>query len=110
MAAVPAKRRPVNVAVLDAHVRAVKLRRGVELPAGRKKTVPLPREAFVPVVQADVGGPVALLVQRYRVLVPVAQIIRESLQAVRRLLVATQDHIEALQAAFIQIRRPFSAS
>src|SRR5437016_1761303 len=75
------KRRPVDVTVLEAHTVRMKLRAAVLLPETKKKTVSLPREAFVPLIQAEVGSPVPISVYRYRLLVPTAQIIRESAPA-----------------------------
>jgi hypothetical protein len=95
------KRRPVEVTALEDHAAKVKLRTGIALP-GAKKTVSLPRESFVPVIQAEVGTPVPLLVHRYRLLVPIAQIIRESARAVRRVVVATGDDIDTLRNALIR--------
>ena len=68
----------------------MKLRAGVVLPEARKKSVSLPRESFVPVLQADVGSPVSVSVYRYRLLVPIAQIVRESAHEPRRVPVATE--------------------
>ncbi len=62
----------------------MKLRHAVEVPADRKKSVSVPREAFVPVIQTEVGSPFSLLVHRYRLLVPIAQIIRESAHVVTK--------------------------
>lgn len=56
MPAPPPKRRPVNLAALEEHAATVKLRTGVVLPETRKKTVSLPRESFVPLIQAEVGA------------------------------------------------------
>jgi hypothetical protein len=96
------QRRPVDLAPLEEHAAKVKLRSGIVLPEGRKKTVAIPRESFVPVIQAEVGTPVPLLVHRYRLLVPVAQIIRESAEAIRRVVVATPADIDTLRDALIR--------
>ncbi len=101
MAPASPERRPVNVARLEEHAAKAKLRMGIDLPA-RKKSISLPREAFVPVIQAEVGSPVPLLVHRYRLLVPLAQIIRESGQAFRRVVVATRDDIDSLRDVLIR--------
>jgi hypothetical protein len=79
----------------------VKLRAAINLPA-RKKTVSVPRESFVPMIQAEVGSPVPLLVYRYRILVPLGHIIRESLQAFRRIEVASNDDIDMIREVLIQ--------
>jgi hypothetical protein len=96
------RRRPVDLAALEEHAAKVKLRSGVVLPEGRKRTVSLPRESFVPVVQTEVGASVPLLVHRYRLLVPIAQIIHESARAVRRVVVATPADIDAVRDALIR--------
>lgn len=87
------KRRPVDVTSLEEHAATMKLRTGIALPESKKKTVSLPREAFVPLVQAEVGSSITLLVHRYRVLVPIFQLIRDSALAVRRVPIATEDDI-----------------
>src|SRR5437660_12805369 len=96
------KRRPVDVKVLEEHTARMKLRSCVLLPETKKKTVALPREAFVPLIQAEVGSPVPISVYRYRLLVPIAQITRESDQAVRRVVVATKTDIEAIRDTLIR--------
>lgn len=98
----PPERRPVNVAALEQHAVRMKLRAGITLPESRKKTVSLPRDAFVPVVQAEVGSPVPLLVHRYRILVPIAQLIRETVRSVRRVLVASEADIDAIRDVLIR--------
>jgi hypothetical protein len=96
------KRRPVDLSCLEGHAARMKLRAGIVLPQTKKKSVPLPRDAFVPVIQAEVGSAVPLLVHRYRVLVPVAQIIRESAEAVRRVTIAIEVDLFNLRDAFIR--------
>ena len=39
----------------------MKLRGGIVLPKRERKTVSLPRDSFVPVIQAEVGSAVPLL-------------------------------------------------
>jgi hypothetical protein len=65
------------------------------LPEG-EGAVSLPREAFVPVIQAEVGSDVAVNVYRYKILVPLAQTIRETAEAVRRVTIATGEDIRLL--------------
>jgi hypothetical protein len=96
------QRRPVDLTPLEEHAAKVKLRSGVVLPSGRRRTVSLPRESFVPVVQAEVGTPVPLLVHRYRLLVPIVQIVRESVQVIRRVAVATPADIDTIRDALIR--------
>lgn len=96
------QRRPVDLTGLDTHAARMKLRAGVALPDTRKKSVSLPRDAFVPILQADIGSAVSVSVYRYRLLVPVAQIIRESAHEVRRVSVATEGDIFTIQNALIR--------
>src|SRR5262245_5183771 len=95
------KRRPLNLEGLEARVKSMRLRTGVELPSGKGK-VSLAREQFVPRIQAEVGSERAVNVYRYRLLVPVAQITQESPSAVRRVLVATTEVIEQLHNTFVR--------
>ncbi len=97
------QRRRVNLTALEEHAAKVKLRTGMLLPeAKNKKSVSLARDSFVPVIQAEVGTPIPLLVHRYRLLVPIAQIIRESAQAIRRIMVATTADIDTIRDALIR--------
>jgi hypothetical protein len=95
------KRQALNLDHLETRVQMVRLRQGIELPEGKRK-VSLDRDLFVPRIQAEVGSDLAMNVYRYRLLVPVAQIIQESAQAIRRLLVATMNEIEELQNLFVR--------
>ncbi|MGH7171958.1 MAG: hypothetical protein ACRELG_16910 [Gemmataceae bacterium] len=72
------------------------------LSDAKKKNVSLPRDAFVPMLQAEIGSSVSISVYRYRLLVPVAQIIRESAQEVRRILVASEGDIFAIRNVLIR--------
>lgn len=97
------QRRPVNLTPLEEHAAKVKLRTGILLPVTKnRRSVSLPRDSFVPVIQAEVGTPIPLLVHRYRLLVPIAQIIRESAQAIRRIVVATAFDIDTIRDALIR--------
>jgi hypothetical protein len=96
------KRRPVDVASLEEHAARMKLRSGIHLPETRKRTVALPRQEFVPVLQAEVGSPVSIAVYRYRLLVPIVQIVRESARSVRRIEIATDADIFTLRSTFIR--------
>lgn len=95
-------RRPVDLTLLDAHAARMKLRAGILLPETKKKSVSLPRDAFAPLLQADVGSLVSVSVYRYRLLVPIAQIVRESAHKVRRVLVATENDIFTIRNALIR--------
>jgi hypothetical protein len=57
---------------------------------------------LVPVIQAEVGSPVPLLVHRYRLLVPIAQISQEPAHTVHRTLVATASDIDTIRDALIR--------
>jgi hypothetical protein len=79
-----------------------KLRSGIVLPEAKRKTVSLPRESFVPLLQAEVGSPVPITVYRYRFLAPVAQVIWESARALRRLVIATETDINTIRNTLIR--------
>lgn len=96
------QRRPVDLTPLETHAARMKLRAGVILSDTRKKTLSLPRSAFVPILQADVGSSVSVSVHRYRLLLPVAQIIRESDHEVRRIVVATEGDVFTIRNALIR--------
>src|SRR5258708_31399357 len=91
------ERRPVDMTVLDEHALRMKLRSGIVLPEARKKSVSLARDSFVPYVQAEIGSPVPITVYRYRLLVPVMQVIRESAQATLRLEIATDPDLDNIR-------------
>ena len=95
------RRRPVDVSALDQLAAWVKLRTGIELPGGTKP-VSVPRDSFVPVVQANVGSPTPISVYRYRLLVPVAQVVHESPTAFRRITIATDDEVALLRATLVR--------
>jgi hypothetical protein len=92
----------VDLTSLEEHAARMKLRTGVLLPETKKKTVSLPRESFVPLIQAEVGSSVPISVYRYRLLVPIVQIVRESAQAVRRVVIATDAEIYAIRDTLIR--------
>jgi hypothetical protein len=92
----------VDLSVLERHAAKVKLRPGVVLPETKRKTVSLPRDVFVPALRADVGSPVAISVFRFRLLVPVAQIIRDSATSIRRVLVASEADVDLIRHTLIR--------
>jgi hypothetical protein len=96
------ERRPIDLTLLESHAAKVKLRSGVIFPASKKKVASLPWDYFVPVIQAEVGTPIPLLVHRYRLLVPVAQIYRDAANASHRTMVATESDIFNLRNAMIR--------
>jgi hypothetical protein len=91
------QRRPVDLTALDGLAARMKLRQGVELPAGRSANVSVPRESFVPVVHAGVGSPSSVRAYRYRLLVPVAQTFYESPTSFRRFTIATDDDVTLIR-------------
>jgi hypothetical protein len=95
------KRRPVDVAALETAAARMKLRTSVVLPATKKKAVSLPRDSFVPVLQADVGSSVSISVYRYRLLIPIVQVVQESAHSVRRLEIATEADVFTIRSALI---------
>jgi hypothetical protein len=96
------QRRAVDLKPLEDRAARMKLRAGVILPETKKKTVTLPRDSFVPLLQADIGSAVSVFVHRYRLLVPIAQIIRESIHEVRRVSIATDEDIFTIRNALIR--------
>ena len=102
MAATAPKRRPVNLASLEEHAAKMKLRSGMVMPETPRKAISVPRESFVPIIQAEVGAPVPLLVHRYRLLVPIAQIQRGAALEIRRTLIATNADIDTIRNALIR--------
>ena len=96
------QRRPVSLAHLEEHAAKVKLREGIILSETRKKTVSLPRQSFIPVIQAEIGSTVALLAHRYRLLLPLAQIIRNSGEGIRRVEIASNTDIRTIRNALIR--------
>ncbi len=64
--------------------------------------VSLPRDSFAPVIQAGVGSDVSVHVFSYRVIVPIAQIIRESAASFRRITIATQDDLDRLIGMLVE--------
>ena len=95
-------RQPVNLTLLEEHAVKVKLRTSIILPEAKKRTVSLPRDSFVPMIQAEVGSLIPLLVHRYRLLVPVAQVTHDSTQSIRRMRIATGEDVFAIRDALIR--------
>jgi hypothetical protein len=96
------QRRPVDVTALEEHAAWVKLRAGIVLPESSKKNVLVPRDSFVPVLQADVGSSVSIAVYRYRLLVPLVQMIQESDRGVRHVTVASSADIYTVRNTLIR--------
>jgi len=88
-------RRPINPAALLPHLARKKLREPKVLPSG-EQNVSISRDDFVPVLQAEVGSDIPVNVYRYKVLIPIAQTIRESALAFRRVTIATREDLDLL--------------
>lgn len=96
------KRRPVDLSALDEHVILLKLKAGIAREDSGKKRVSIPKGALCPIVQAEVGSEVSTDVFRYRLLVPIAQIIAKSARDVRRVVVASTEDLDTIQETFIR--------
>jgi hypothetical protein len=72
------------------------------VPAATRRSISIAREQLVPVVQAEVGAEVPVLVYNYRIFVPVAQVVFESATAFRQVAVATEEDINTLRNLFIK--------
>jgi hypothetical protein len=95
-------RRPVNLEALEEHALRMKLRTGIVLPEVKRKNVSLPRDAFIPVLRADIGSSIPVSVYRYRLYVPVAQIIPESPTAIRTVTIATKADVFTIRNTLIR--------
>jgi hypothetical protein len=93
-------RRPFNPQALAPYAAEQKLARPL-LPAGRR-SVSISREQLIPVIQAEVGAEVPVPAYQYRLFVPVAQVIWESVTAFRQIVVATDDDIKSIRDLLIQ--------
>ena len=60
------------------------------------------KDTLVPVIQADVGREESVDVYRYRLLLPIAQIISTSADDVRRVVVAHEADLDTIQETFIR--------
>jgi hypothetical protein len=74
-------RRPFNPVALEPHVEQQKLRSPRTLEAGKRK-ISIPRGDFVPIIRADVGAAIPIDVYRYRILVPIAEILDETVRPI----------------------------
>jgi hypothetical protein len=98
----PPSRRPVDLSSLEEHARLLKLKAGIPRDDSRKKSVAVPKDSLVPVIQADVGSTVSVDVYRYRLLLPIAQIFSRTEDDVRRVVVARADDLDTIQNTFIR--------
>lgn len=97
----PSSRRPIDFSSLEEHVALLKLKAAI-VRDDSKKRLSVPPAALCPIVQADVGGEVSTDVFRYRLLVPIAQIIAKSTRDVRRVTVASPEDLDTIQETFIR--------
>jgi len=102
MASSSQRRRPLDLARLNERAARWKLRSGITFPDATKKMLTVPREAFVPVFQAEVGSSVSLVVYRYRILVPIAQIGGNVAGKERRFRIAKDDDVFKLRDTLIE--------
>jgi hypothetical protein len=93
------QRRPVDFTALESIVARMKLRTGIELPTGRARNVTVPRDAFVPVVQAPVGSSSSVTVYRYRMLVPMSHVIEDSATTSHSVRIATDEDLDTIGQA-----------
>jgi hypothetical protein len=68
----------------------------------QEQTVTLTRDDFVPVVQAEVGSGVAVTVYRYRILVPINQVIRETVGKPREVPIANDEDIQLIRSTLLR--------
>lgn len=92
--------RAVDSTPMDAFVTRKKLKHAREI--AQEGSVSIPTADFVPAIQAEVGSSVAVRAYSYRILVPLAHVIRESPRSFRRLEIASDEDILLLQAMFIR--------
>jgi hypothetical protein len=95
------RRRRINPQVLEPHVAKKKLKSSKVL-TDSTQVVTIPATEFVPIIRAEVGREVALSVYSYCVLVPIAQIIRESPTTFRRVVITVGEDLDVLQSMFIR--------
>jgi hypothetical protein len=95
-------RRPVDLSSLEAHVALLKPRVGIVRDESRRRSIQVPKASLVPTIQADVGSNVSVDVYRYRLLLPIAQIITRTAEDVQRVVVANADDIDTIQETFIR--------
>src|SRR5689334_22763390 len=95
-------RRPINLSALEEHASLLKCSTRIIRDDSRKKTVSIPIDSLVPIIQADVRSQVPVDVARYRLLVPIAQILVSPTGKVRRAMVATLSDIDTLEQTFVR--------
>jgi len=80
----------------------MKLRAGIVLPESNKKSVLVPHDSFVPVLQADIGSAVSITVYRYRLLVPLVQIVEERDRSIRHFPIASYADLYVIRNTLIR--------
>jgi hypothetical protein len=92
----------VDLSSLDEYARLLKSKTGIIGDDSRRKTLSIPKDSLVPIIQADVGSNVSVDVFRYRLLVPIAQIIAETSGEFERIAVASISDIFTIEKAFVR--------
>jgi hypothetical protein len=95
-------RRPVDLSALELHAGLLKSRTGIVRDDSRKKTVAVPKDSLVPMIQADVGSEVSADCFRYRLLVPIAQLVATKSGKVERVSVASGEDLQTIETTFIR--------
>lgn len=95
-------RRPVDLSALEEHVSLLKSKTGIARDDLRKKMLSVRKDSLVPMIQADVGSNVPVDVARYRLLVPIAQLVASRSGEVERVMVATLNDLDTLQQTFVR--------
>jgi hypothetical protein len=80
----------------------LKPRAGIARDDSRKKSLSVPKADLVPIIQADVGHKEPVDVHRFRLLLPIAQIIRTSAADVQRVIVARSEDLQVIQETFVR--------
>src|SRR5262245_7681864 len=94
-------RRPLNLEILEPFVDRKKLRAPGPL-GDHDQSVTLTRDDFVPVVQAEVGSAVAVPVYRYRLLIPMNQVLRGPGGEIQRTAIASAKDIHLIWTTIVR--------
>ena len=94
------QRRPLNLQVLESFVTRKRLNAPRHIDEG--ETVTLSHSDFVPVIQAEVGSEEAVSVYRFRVLVPINQVIRETTGKIQRLTITSNEDLDLVRNTIIR--------
>jgi hypothetical protein len=93
-------RRPINPEALAPYAHERKLARPIPPPT--RRSVSIDREQLIPVVRAEVGAEVPVLVYNYRIFIPRAEVIWESATVFRQIAVASEKDTETLRDLLIR--------